>query len=75
MKCLPSSTIGIHFAPSRHRQLFSASRHSLNTIDKVAARDPHPLVFAGAAVPLQRSTRSGWSIECESSVPQETRRT
>jgi len=40
-----ASTIGIHFAPSKHRQLFSASWQSLNTIDKVAARDPHPLVF------------------------------
>ena len=43
MKRLPASTIGIHFAPSKHRQLFSASWQSLNTIDKVAARDPHPL--------------------------------
>ncbi len=50
----PSNTTRIHFAPSSRRQIVTASRHGLETIDNVALRNPKLLVSAVRSLPVAK---------------------
>ena len=69
---MPAITLAINSDPRRSSQRCSALFASLNTIDKILARETHPRVLGFAAAPSQRSTQSDWSYEDESSVQPES---